>query len=151
MGIKTLKKIIIGDNAMNNTMVSTIDDSKALLDVKDMKDVKDATGWYEYEPPYDGVITHINTAGARLFGFTSSDDVIGKKINELYAHPFDHEKTLSMLFRDGQAHGFFTLMKTRHGKLFFIRQSSQVILEGIDQYPLKVKSEFDPIQSMLSL
>ena len=130
---------------MNNTIVSTIDDSKALLNVKDAK------GWYEYEPSYDGVITHINTAGARLFGFTSSDDVIGKKINELYAHPFDHEKTLSMLFRDGQAHGFFTLMKTRHGKLFFIRQSSQVILEGIDQYPLKVKSEFEPIQSMLSL
>ena len=24
-------------------------------------------------------------------------------------------------------------------------------LEGIDQYPLKVKSEFEPIQSMLSL
>src|SRR3990167_1797854 len=88
MGIKTLKKIIIGDNAMNNTIVSTIDGSKALLDVKDMKDVKDATGWYEYEPSYDGVITHINTAGARLFGFTSSDDIIGKKINELYAHPF---------------------------------------------------------------
>ena len=130
---------------MNNTMVSTIDDSKALLDVKDAK------GWYEYEPSYDGVITHINTAGARLFGFTSSDDVIGKKINELYAHPFDHEKTLSMLFRDGQAHGFFTLMKTRHGKLFFIRQSSTVILEGIDQYPLKVKSEFEPVQSMVSL
>ena len=148
MGIKTLKKIIIGDNAMNNTIVSTIDDSKALLDVKD---VKDAKGWYEYEPSYDGVITHINTAGARLFGFTSSDDVIGKKINELYAHPFDHEKTLSMLFRDGQSHGFFTLMKTRHGKLFFIRQSSQVILEGIDQYPLKVKSEFEPIQSMVSV
>ena len=130
---------------MNNTIVSTIDDSKALLNVKDAK------GWYEYEPSYDGVITHINTAGARLFGFTSSDDIIGKKINELYAHPFDHEKTLSMLFRDGQAHGFFTLMKTRHGKLFFIRQSSQVILEGIDQYPLKVKSEFEPIQSMLSV
>ena len=55
------------------------------------------------------MITHINTAGARLFGFTSADDVIGKKINELYAHPFDHEKTLSMLFRDGQVNGFYTL------------------------------------------
>ena len=33
---------------MNNTIVSTIDDSKALLDVKNVKEVKDATGWYEY-------------------------------------------------------------------------------------------------------
>ena len=136
---------------MNNTIVSTIDDSKALLDVKDMKDVKDATGWYEYEPSYDGVITHINTAGARLFGFTSSDDVIGKKINELYAHPFDHEKTLSMLFRDGQVNGFYTLMKSRKGKLFFIKQASTLITEGLYKCPLKIKSEFEPIQSMFSV
>src|SRR3989337_1926768 len=120
-------------NKMNNTLLLTKTDSNAVLDLQDLK------GWYEYEPSYDGVITHINSAGAKLFGFASPDDLIGKKVNELYAHPFDHEKTLSMLFRDGQSHGFFTLMKTRHGKLFFIRQSSQVILEGIDQYPLKVK------------
>ena len=130
---------------MNNTIVSTIDDSKALLDVKNVKEVKDATGWYEYEPSYDGVITHINTAGARLFGFTSSDDVIGKKINELYAHPFDHEKTLSMLFRDGHVHGFYTLMKSRNGNLFFIKQTSTLITEGIDISPLKVKNEFEPV------
>ena len=129
---------------MNNTMISTIDESKALLDVRD------ATGWYEYEPSYDGVITHINTAGARLFGFISPDDVIGKKVNELYAHPFDHEKTLSMLFRDGQVNEFYTLMKSRNGKLFFIKQTSSVILEGIDQYPLKVKNEFEPVQSAIA-
>ena len=134
---------------MNNTIVSTIDDSKALLDVKNAKEVKDATGWYEYEPSYDGVITHINTAGARLFGFTSSDDVIGKKVNALYAHPFDHEKTLSMLFRDGQVHGFYTLMKSRNGKLFFIKQTSSLITEGLYKCPLKIKSEFELIQSML--
>ena len=130
---------------MNNTIVSTIDKSRALLDVRD------ATGWYEYEPSYDGVITHINTAGARLFGFTSSDDIIGKKINELYAHPFDHEKTLSMLFRDGQVNGFYTLMKSRNGKLFFIKQTSTLVTEGLYKCPLKIKSEFEPIQSMLSL
>ncbi|HHT9129505.1 MAG TPA: PAS domain-containing protein [Candidatus Brocadiaceae bacterium] len=130
---------------MNNTILLTKDRSKAVVDVQDAK------GWYEYEPSYDGVITHINTAGARLFGFTSPDDVIGKQVKELYAHPFDHEKTLSMLFRDGQASGFFTLMKTRNGNLFFIKQSSSVILEGIDQYPLKVKSGFEPVQAMVSL
>ena len=128
---------------MNNRIVSTKDESKAFLDVQEAK------GWYEYQPSYDGVITHINRAGARLFGFTSPDDVIGKKVNELYAHPFDHEKTLSMLFRDGQVNGFYTLMKTRNGNLFFIKQSSSVILEGIDQYPLKIKSAFEAMQSMI--
>lgn len=127
---------------MNNTILSTKDESKALINVQDAK------GWYEYEPSYDGVITHINTAGAKLFGFASPDDVIGKKINELYAHPFDHEKTLSMLFRDGQVNGFFTMMKTRNGKLFFIKQSSSLVTEGLYKCPLKIKSEFEPIQSI---
>lgn len=126
---------------MNNTILSTKDKSKALIDVQDEK------GWYEYEPSYDGVITHINTAGARIFGFASPDDVIGKKINELYAHPFDHEKTLSMLFREGQVNGFFTLMKTRNDRLFFIKQTSSLITEGLYKCPLKIKSEFEPVQS----
>ena len=128
---------------MNNTILSTKEESKLFLNVQDAK------GWYEYEPSYDGVITHINTDGARLFGFASSDDVIGKKINELYAHPFDHEKTLSMLFRDGQVSGFFTLMKTRNGRLFFIKQTSSLITEGLYKCPIKIKNEFEPIQSML--
>ena len=127
---------------MNSTILSTKEESKLFLNVQDAK------GWYEYEPSYDGVITHINTDGARLFGFASSDDVIGKKINELYAHPFDHEKTLSMLFRDGQVSGFFTLMKTRNGRLFFIKQTSSLITEGLYKCPIKIKNEFEPIQSM---
>ena len=125
---------------MNKVMTPTKDEPKEpLVDVQDVK------GWCEYEPSYDGVVTHINTAGARLFGFNSPDDVIGKKINELYAHPFDHEKTLSMLFRDGHVHGFYTLMKSRNGNLFFIKQTSTLITEGIDISPLKVKNEFEPV------
>ena len=129
---------------MKTTILSTNNsESKALPDVQDAK------GWLEYEPSYDGVVTHINTAGARLFGFTSPDDVIGKKANELYAHPFDHEKTLSMLFRDGQVNGFYTLMKTRNGSLFFIKQASSLITEGLYKCPLKVKNQFEPVQSSL--
>ncbi|TLD42383.1 MAG: hypothetical protein JETT_1317 [Candidatus Jettenia ecosi] len=131
---------------MNNKNISSAkDESKTSPDVQDVK------GWYEYEPSYDGVIIHINSAGARLFGFASPDDVIGKKINELYAHPFDHEKTLSMLFRDGQVNGFYTLMKTKSGKLFFIRQSSTLVTEGLYKCPLKVKNEFEFIQTSLCL
>lgn len=126
---------------MSNTVLSTQDRAVEIHNVQDMK------GWCEYEPSYDGAITHINTAGARLFGFTSPDDVIGKPIKELYAHPFDHEKTLSMLFRDGQANGFYTLMRTRHGGLFFVRQTSSLVTEGIDITPVKIKNEFVPVPS----
>ncbi|MBI2471959.1 MAG: PAS domain-containing protein [Planctomycetes bacterium] len=125
---------------MNKAMTPTrVEPKSPLVDVQDVK------GWCEYEPSYDGVVTHINTAGARLFGFNSPDDVIGKKINELYAHPFDHEKTLAMLFRDGYVHGFYTLMKSRKGNLFFIKQTSSLVTEGIDITPLKVKNEFEPV------
>jgi PAS domain-containing protein len=130
---------------MNNTLLLTKTDSKALLDLQDLK------GWYEYEPSYDGVITHINSAGAKLFGFASPDDLIGKKVNELYAHPFDHEKTLSMLFRDGEVNEFYTLMRTKSGKLFYIKQSSSVVTEGLYKCPLKVKSEFLPVQTLNSV
>ena len=125
---------------MNKTITPTKNESGLPLVA-----VHDVKGWCEYEPSYDGVVTHINTACARLFGFNSPDDVIGKKINELYAHPFDHEKTLSMLFRDGHVHGFYTLMKSRNGNLFFIKQTSTLITEGIDISPLKVKNEFEPV------
>ncbi len=131
---------------MNKTMMPTKDETKTLL-----VDVKDVKGWCEYEPSYDGVVIHINTAGARLFGYNSPDDVIGKKINELYAHPFDHEKTLSMLFRDGQVNGFYTLMKTKSGALFFIKQNSVLITEGLYKCALKVKNEFEPVHQTFAL
>lgn len=131
---------------MNKTITPTKDEPKApLIDVHDVK------GWCEYEPSYDGVVTHINTAGAKLFGFNSPDDVIGRKINELYAHPFDHEKTLSMLFRDGEVSGFYTLMKTRNDKLFFIKQTSSLVTEGLYKSPLNVKNEFELVQPTFSV
>ena len=43
-------------------------------------------------------------------------------------------------------------MKSRNGKLFFIKQIKYIShIEGLYKCPLKVKSEFEPIQSMLSL
>ncbi|MDN3515741.1 MAG: PAS domain-containing protein [Candidatus Brocadia sp.] len=125
---------------MNNKQVSTKSASKTFLDAKDVK------GWYEYEPSYDGVITHIDANGARIFGFNSADDVIGMRVKELYAHPFDHEKTLSMLFRDGQACSYFTLMKTRNDALFYMKQTSSLATEGLYKSPLKVKTEFKLFQ-----
>lgn len=125
---------------MNNIQVSTKSKSRAIPEIKETK------GWYEYEPSYDGVITRIDANSAKLFGFNSADDVIGKQVKELYAHPFDHEKTLSMLFRDGQVYGYFTLMKAKNDALFYIKQTSSLITEGLYRCPLKVKNEFKLFQ-----
>lgn len=129
---------------MDNKQISTKSVPQMLLDVKDAK------GWCEYEPSYDGVITHIDAGGARIFGFHSADDLIGKQVKELYAHPFDHEKTLSMLYRDGQVYDYYTLMKAKNGTLFYIKQTSCLITEGLYKCPLKVKTEFRLFQYVSS-
>jgi len=139
---------------MNNAILSTkeeitkeeVKEQFAKLNITEKATKK---AWFEYESTYDGVILNIDIEGARLLGFTSPDDVIGKKVNELYAHPNDHEKTLSMLVRDGKVDGFFTLMKGRDDKLFYIKQNSKLIVD--DHYynlPSKVKSSFEFSQTL---
>ncbi len=106
-------------------------------------------GWFEYESSYDGVMLNIDIEGARLLGFASPNDVIGIKINELYAHPYDHEKTLSMLVRDGKVNEFFTLMKGKDDRLFYIKQNSKIIVDDHHyNLPAKVQSSFEFSQSI---
>ncbi len=62
-------------------------DSKINEDSESLINTKETKGWFEYQPSYDGTIFHINSLGAKIFGFNSPDDVIGKKVNELYTHP----------------------------------------------------------------
>ncbi|GJQ49890.1 hypothetical protein KsCSTR_37700 [Candidatus Kuenenia stuttgartiensis] len=122
---------------MTNVILSPREKTKKVLTAEFTK------GWFEYEASYDGVLLNIDTAGARLLGFSSPDDMLGKKINELYAHPYDHEKTLSMLFRDGKVNGFFTLMKGMDDNLVFIKQSSTLITDEYYHLPLKVQTSFE--------
>ncbi|MDR4499633.1 MAG: PAS domain-containing protein [Candidatus Scalindua sp.] len=133
--------------SMNNAILSTEERVKNQGVKQDVATKATKKGWFEYESSYDGVLLNIDIEGARLLGFTSPDEVIGKKINELYAHPYDHEKTLSMLIRDGKVNVFFTLMKGREDKLFYIKQNSKLIVD--DHYyhlPSKVQSSFEFFQ-----
>ncbi|GAX61542.1 hypothetical protein SCALIN_C24_0041 [Candidatus Scalindua japonica] len=129
---------------MDNATLSTKkevkkQDAKTEVTVKDIK-----KGWIEYESSYDGVMLNIDIEGAKLLGFASPNDAIGRKINELYAHPYDHEKTLSMLVRDGKVNGFFTLMKGKDDRLFYIKQDSKIIVDHHHyNLPAKVQSSFE--------
>ena len=128
---------------MNSAILSTKEKVKKQEAKPNFTTKATKKGWFEYESSYDGVLLNIDTEGARLLGFTSPDDLIGKKINELFAHPNDHEKTLSMLIRDGNVNGFFTLMKGREDKLFYIKQDSKLIVDDYYHLPLKVQSSFE--------
>ena len=132
---------------MNDSILSTGGKLKNQDVKQDVATKATKKGWFEYESSYDGVLLNIDIEGAMILGFSSSDEVIGKKINELYAHPYDHEKTLSMLIRDGKVNGFFTLMKGREDRLFYIKQNSKLIVD--DHYynlPSKVQSSFEFFQ-----
>ena len=128
---------------MNSAILSTKEKVKKQVVRQDFAAKATKKGWFEYESSYDGVLLNIDIEGARLLGFASPDDMIGKKINELYAHPNDHEKTLSMLIRDGNVNGFFTLMKGKDDRLFYIKQDSKLIVDDYYHLPLKVQSSFE--------
>lgn len=49
---------------MMNTLLATKNE------FREFAQVKEAKGWYEYEPSYDGVIIHIDTAYGRRRTFS---------------------------------------------------------------------------------
>ncbi len=64
----------------------------------------------------DGLFTDVNPRGAELLGLPK-DEVIGKiRTAELYEDPERREELLSILRRDGEAHGFETDMTLHNGK-----------------------------------
>ena len=50
-----------------------------------------------YESDKDGIFTMINPAGARMFGFSSPEEIIGRSVADFWADPRDHEAFLKVL------------------------------------------------------
>lgn len=48
---------------------------------------KKPKGLLEYKPSYEGIIFYTNSPGQRFFRFILPDDIIGKKVEKLSAHP----------------------------------------------------------------
>jgi PAS domain S-box-containing protein len=102
-----------------------------------------------YRVNREGIITMISTYGARLVGFDSADEIIGKyRATDFYADPVERDEFLAYLDREHVVTGYPLSLRDRHGVLHFATASSRVLygadgkvsgVEGIlhDITPLK--------------
>lgn len=67
-----------------------------------------------YIADIEGNIKDINAAGASMFGY-HRDELIGKPIRNLYAHPSDRDAFLEKLNKQGHIENFFAYLKTKNG------------------------------------
>lgn len=79
-----------------------------------------------YRVNRDGIITMISPYGARLIGFDSADEIIGKcRATDFYADPKERDEFLSYLNRERVVSGYPLSLKDRHGKLHYATASSR--------------------------
>lgn len=84
-----------------------------------------------YHTDRDGIITMISTCGARLVGFNSADDIIGKyKAMDFYADPKEREEFLITLLREKTVSGYRITLTDRQGNLRSAIANSRVLIDN---------------------
>ncbi|MDP3562997.1 MAG: PAS domain S-box protein, partial [Methanoregula sp.] len=83
-----------------------------------------------YRVNQEGIITMISPYGARLVGFDSADEIIGKcRATDFYADPKERDEFLAYLGRERVVSGYPLCLKDRHGKLHYATASSRVLYD----------------------
>ena len=78
----------------------------------------------------DGIITMISPYGARLIGFDSPADIIGKSAaTEFYPDPKERDEFLSHLNRERVVSGYPLTLRDRHGELHYATASSHLLYD----------------------
>ena len=78
----------------------------------------------------EGIITMISTYGARLVGFDSADEIIGKyRATDFYADPIERDEFLSYISREGVVTGYPLTLKDRYGELHYATASSRLLFD----------------------
>ena len=76
----------------------------------------------------EGIITMISPYGARLVGFDSADEIMGKyRATDFYADPKERDEFLAYLGREGVVSGYPLTLKDRHGELHYATASSRLL------------------------
>ena len=83
-----------------------------------------------YRTDRDGVLTMISTFGARLMGFGSAEEVIGRyRADEFYAFPRERREMLSILMREKSITCYPLTLMDRHGRHHQATASSRVLVD----------------------
>lgn len=85
---------------------------------------------YQSEPGFEGVFTFINKSGAEVLGFDNPEDVIGKKVKDIYVDPEDRRRLCEKLEKEGVWRDFVSLCKRKNGETFYAERTSSLIRDG---------------------
>ncbi|MDO9550205.1 MAG: PAS domain S-box protein [Methanoregula sp.] len=87
-----------------------------------------------YRTDRDGFITMISAYGARLVGFDSADEIIGKyRATDFYADPGERDAFLAYLGREKVVTGYSLTLRDRHGELHNATASSRLLFDAEGQ------------------
>jgi PAS domain S-box-containing protein len=84
-----------------------------------------------YRTNREGIITMISPYGARIVGFDSADEIIGKyRATDFYADPIERDEFLAYLGRERVVSGYPLTLKDRHGELHNVTASSRLLCDA---------------------
>ena len=123
------------------TDITAHETMEQLLLLKDSAIEHALNGMAVAEP--DGRITYTNPAFLKLWGYNSSEEVVGRQAQELLESPQQTADALAVLHRDGQWHG--TLAGRRLGSERFIVEVMAVQVRDATGKPLHLLASFQDI------
>ncbi len=84
-----------------------------------------------YRTDREGIITMISPYGARVTGYDSPADIIGKvKADEFYADPKEREMFIAYLMKEKKITGYPVTLVDRAGNLHYAMASSRLLFDG---------------------
>ncbi len=84
-------------------------------------------GIYQCEPHFGGVFTWVNHACAEMFGYKSTEEMIGIKVEDVYVDPGDRIKLVEKIENDEVIKDFPTVFKKKNGDFFHAERNSNMI------------------------
>ncbi|MEX2442710.1 MAG: PAS domain S-box protein [Alkalispirochaeta sp.] len=78
----------------------------------------------------DGTLIEINDAGARMLGYSEPDELIGRAVDDFYAHPSARELFLEEITQRGFVKNHEIVLRTKSGELLFGSESATVVRES---------------------
>ena len=95
-------------------------------------------GIYQCEPGVEGVFTWVNQAGAEMFGYESSEDIIGTKVKDIYVDQGDRKRLVERLEREGVWKDFTSYCVKKNGEKFYTERTSNMVKDD-DGVPVRIE------------
>ncbi len=95
-------------------------------------------GIYQCEPGVEGVFTWVNQACAEMFGYESSEDIIGTKVKDIYVDQGDRKRLVERLEREGVWKDFTSYCVKKNGEKFYTERTSNMVKDD-DGVPVRIE------------